>query len=346
MQSPGNSSLSAKWADWMRDHHGAFIVQPLENFYFSSKQAHKGGTVKQLNHLAGTAPANTAAPTAKLPPHLPAPSPVPLVVQPAAPGEGQWQPVGPMVDGLATMRVAQFRADDIYTSQLASAVWIDTKLMRVRFLAGTEEPGNLPGPHAIEGDALASIAAAFNGGFRFKDAKGGVYLNGKVGIPLVDGAASAVIHTDGTVEIGAWNREVHMSNTVESVLQNLSLMVDNGKLDPRLTHNDTSMWGSTLKGSIAVARSGIGVTADGALVYVAGPSLTAKALAESLQRAGAVRAMTLDINPAWVSFLFYSHPDQNNPTAVVGSKLYPEIQRPTNRYLTPDARDFFTISTR
>jgi hypothetical protein len=93
-----------------------------------------------------------------------------------------------------------------------------------------------------------------------------------------------------------------------------------------------------------VPRSGIGITANGALVYVAGPALTARSLAESLQRAGAVRAMTLDINPEWVTFNFYSHP-AGQPLDVTGTKLYPEMQRPADRYLPPEweARDFFEV---
>jgi hypothetical protein len=57
-----------------------------------------------------------------------------------------------------------------------------------------------------------------------------------------------------------------------------------------------------------------------------GPALTARSLAASLQRAGAVRAMTLDINPEWVTFNFYSHQPEH-PSAVTGAKLYPEMQR-------------------
>jgi hypothetical protein len=93
-----------------------------------------------------------------------------------------------------------------------------------------------------------------------------------------------------------------------------------------------------------VPRSGIGVTADGALVYVAGPALTARSLPESLQRAGAVRAMTPDINPEWVTFNFYSHAASHS-SELTGAKLYPEMQRSADRYLPPiwEARDFFEV---
>ena len=89
------------------------------------------------------APTTTAAltTTTTRPPGLPAPSPVPLVVQPALAGEGDWQPTGPLVHGMPAMYVAQFRADDIYTSQITSAVWIDPKLLRLQLVPGSTEPG-------------------------------------------------------------------------------------------------------------------------------------------------------------------------------------------------------------
>ena len=261
LRTPGNYSFKAKWADWLRAHHAELVVREFENVYFKTKQAKKGGTITGIHQVPGVAGAPTTTsrrPTATtLPPHLTKPSPVPLVVHPAAPGEGTWQPTGPLNHGLPGMYVSQFRADNVYTSQITSAVWIDPKLLRVRLVPGAQEPGgDWPMPHAIEGAQLATIAAAFNGGFRFQDAHGGFYLDGRTAVPLVDGAASIVIHKDGRIEIGAWNRDVHMSSDVDAVLQNLTLMVDGGKLDSRISHNDTSFWGSTLGGSIAVAALG------------------------------------------------------------------------------------------
>jgi len=60
-----------------------------------------------------------------------------------------------------------------------------------------------------------------------------------------------------------------------------------------------------------------------------------------------VRGMTLDINPEWVTFNFYTHPDPAHPTWVTGAKLYPQMQRPADRYLGPteESRDFFSVST-
>jgi hypothetical protein len=343
VRAPGNESFRAKWADWLRDHHAAAVVTPLENWYFGHREPPKGGRPKGLNAL----PAAAAAGSTNRSGHLSRPVDVALVVQPGLTEEGRWQPEGPPVDGSPGMYVAQFRADDVYTSQLTTAVWMDPSLLRLRVVPGEEEPGGTwPVPPAITGDGRPDIVAAFNGGFRFAEANGGFWFGGTEAVPLQDRAASILIGKDGHVALGAWNRDVTLDANTEAVLQNLTLLVDGGQVDPSISHNDTNAWGATLKGKIAVARSGVGITADGALIYVAGPALTAKTLAESLQRAGAVRAMALDLNPEWVTFNFYEHPDPTDPGVVGGVKLYPEMERPADRYLGNDSRDFFTVSSR
>jgi len=332
----------------MRAHHAGLLVNRAEQYYYSQTAPAKGGRPKSLNPLPkASADAAPRAVASQGPTPLPAPSPVPLVVSPALPGEGQWLPVGPKVDGSYAMYEAQFRADTVYTSEITSAVWMDPRLLRIQMVPGLTEPGGTwPHPPYITPAELPNVVAAFNGGFRFQDAHGGFYLDGRTAVPLRPGAASLVIYSNGSVNVGSWGTEVTMTPNVVAVLQNLVPLVDNGQVAASATYNDTSVWGDTLGASTVVARSGIGVTADGAVVYVAGPALTAKTLAESLQRVGAVRAMTLDINPEWVTFNFYSHPNPADPSYVVPSKLYPQMQRPATRYLGPteEARDFFMVS--
>ncbi len=346
---PGNQSFSAKWSDWLRSHHAAFIVNPIEQWYYSSKAPPKGGRPHGLNKLPSAA--SPPAPRARVVvAHLPSPPAVPLVVSPALPGEGRWQSVGPSVDGYPTMEVAQFRADTTYTSQITSAVWIDPLLTRVESVPGSQEPGGTwSHPPHVTAAELPKALAAFNGGFRFADAQGGYELDGHVAVPLHQGAASLVIYRNGRVDIGTWGTEVHQTPQVASVLQNLVPMVDHGQITHDASYTDASIWGNTLGAATIVARSGVGVTADGGLVYVAGPALSARTLAESLQRAGAVRAMTLDINPEWVTFNFFSHLSPSSPSTVSPAALYPQMQRPAYRYLPQggaESRDFFLISQR
>ncbi|MCP6468257.1 hypothetical protein NL473_29735, partial [Klebsiella pneumoniae] len=56
-------------------------------------------------------------------------------------GEGQWQPTGVTVHGVPAMYEAQFRADQIYTSQITSAVWMDPTLLHISLIPGAQEPG-------------------------------------------------------------------------------------------------------------------------------------------------------------------------------------------------------------
>jgi hypothetical protein len=56
---------------------------------------------------------------------------------------------------------------------------------------------------------------------------------------------------------------------------------------------------------------------------------------------GAVRAIELDINPEWPSFITYSSPGGHDPI-----KLVPNDQQSSGRYLTPDDRDFFAVYRR
>ncbi|MDQ2725242.1 MAG: phosphodiester glycosidase family protein [Actinomycetota bacterium] len=350
---PGNESYSAKLADWLRAHHASALVTPIESWYYQSQAPTKGGRPRALNPLPpgdprpgppSSGPIIGPMPAAAAP-HLAPPVNVPLVVSPALPSEGQWQAVGPLVHGLPGMYEAQFRADSTYTSQITSAVWIDPKALLLSLVPGTQEPGGTwSEPPYLDGAAEAAAVAAFNGGFRFSDAHGGFYLDGRQAVPLRDGAASLVISANGGVSMGAWGSEVSMTSDVKAVLQNLVPIVDNAKTAPSATYQDASIWGTTVGSATVVPRSGLGVTASGALVYVAGPALTALTLAESLQRAGAVRAMALDLNPEWVTFNFFDHTGASAvPSA---TKLYPSMRRPADRYLTPtrESRDFLAVS--
>jgi len=342
----GNANFTAKWADWLRAHHAGIVVNPLERWYYSSQAPPPGSKPQALNAIPGTSGVHVAA--RHLPTHLPPPAAVPLVVSPSLPDEGQWQPTGPLIAGHPAMYIAQYRADTTYTSQITTAVWIDPTVLRLRLIPGAQEPGGTWNRSPDLTGATADRAiAAFNGGFRFQDAQGGFYLDGRTGVALRPGAASVVIDKNGHVNIGAWGSEVTMTPNVRAVLQNLVPLVDGGRIAPDATYHDSHLWGATLGSGTVVARSGIGVTATGAAIYVAGPALTAKTLAEALQRAGAIRAMTLDINPEWVTFNIYSHPNPADHDQIDATKLYPQMQRPASRYLgpTPESRDFFSVST-
>jgi hypothetical protein len=139
-----------------------------------------------------------------------------------------------------------------------------------------------------------------------------------------------------------------MSPDVVSVRQNLNLLVDGGHVVPAAYSGSPAVWGRTLHGADYVWRSGIGITANGALVYVGGPGLNLVDLGNLLVDAGAVRAMELDINTDWVNFNTYRPPTPAGPAAASnGTDLVPGMTGGPGRYFEPWwARDFITMSAK
>ena len=165
---------------------------------------------------------------------------------------------------------------------------MDPKLLKATLYSGSQIPGGGPFTHTapISATAANSLDAAFNAGFLVPDSNGGYYTDNKTVIPLRTGAASFVVYKDGTSTVGQWGRDVAMGPNVAAVRQNLDLLVDNGAVVPAAYSANSPQWGKTVGGKIFVWRSGLGVTANGALVYVGGPGLDIADLANILVQGG------------------------------------------------------------
>lgn len=184
------------------------------------------------------------------------------------------------------------------------------------------------------------LIAAFNGGFKLTYPHVGFMSGGHVAVRLKAGLASVVTYTDGTTDIGAWHAGVPSPNErVFSVLQNQRLLVDHGVTAASASHCIENCWGETLGRRRRVARSGLGIAADGQLVWAAGEHLLPADLAASLIMAGAVRALELDINPYWVAGYVYVH-HRSGPSPVPLVRGQHGIE---GELLEPDNRDFLAI---
>ncbi len=184
------------------------------------------------------------------------------------------------------------------------------------------------------------VVAAFNGGFKLTYRQVGFVAGGHVAAPLAPRLASIVTYTDGSTAIGAWNEGVpSRRRTVYSVLQNETLLVDRGRAAPTVGDCIITCWGATIRGLTTVARSALGIRADGELLWAAGEQLTPAALADALIAAGAVRAVELDINPDWVDGYLYAH----HATGPVAVPVLPGQLGIAGQYLAPYSRDFFAI---
>lgn len=224
---------------------------------------------------------------------------------------------------------------------------MDTNVLSARLYSGSLSPGGLSWKYTapISPAAAATLVAAFAGGYKLSDSAGGYLSEGHLAAPLRKGAASLVIYADGRATVGAWGRDVAMTSKVVAVRQNLILLVDNNKPVAGLSAFDTSLWGVALHHVPNVWRSGLGVTADGALVYVAG-LMNVVDLAKLLARAGAMRAMTLDMNVNWPVFATYSPlSPAGAATPQNGTDLLQSMyQSPARFFETYYNRDFITMS--
>jgi hypothetical protein len=343
------STLPGRLAEWAREHGAGSLVVWAENQWYLHHAPPVGGkpakgAIPVLRHLPG-------APSPVQPPaHLPPPTPIAPLAGTSIAGEGQWQPAGRLVGGIPAVYETYVSPDPVHTSVVTGVAWMDTELLSATLYSGSTIPGG--GPWAdtapVTPQAATSLVAAFNSGFLMSNANGGYYTEGRTVYPLRPGAASFVIYRDGTATVGQWGRDVTMTPDVVSVRQNLVLLVDGGRPVPGLEAGDTSVWGYTLANKAYVWRSGVGVTAEGALVYVAGPDLDIVDLADVLARAGAVRAMELDINTDWVNFTTYApaSPD-GRASPANGTTLVPGMAGGTSRYFEAYwSRDFITMSAR
>jgi len=335
LRAPGTDSIGARSVEWLRSHGMTKLVVEAERFWYSHHRPPRGGKPKGGIPGAGTTQLSSA------------PTRVKSIAGPALPGEGIWRPVGRLAHGRPVLYITAIRPDPVHTSLLTAIARIDTTVTRTVMYAGFQEPGGVWRDMApVPLGARASLVATFNSGFRLQDAQGGYYQEGRMIRPMVDGQATLVIRPDGSATVAKWGRDAVMGPGVAEARQNLDLIVDEAKPSPALNEDWSGRWGYTLGNSTFVWRSGLGVTADGSLLYAAGPGLTARSLANVLVAAGALRAMELDINPEWTDFVWYNSPDRAHSQDVTPTKLLEEMQQPADHYFYATSKDFFAVYIR
>lgn len=345
---PGGGTVSERLAEWARDHYLGPLVTLGEWITYEPPKV--GGKPSfalnapdsarvPLDNPAAAKAAQGRQVTPVFPARLASPAGRPL------PSEGVWRVLG-SVNGIPAIFGTYLRPDSVHTSYVEGIVSMDQRLVRFQLHPGAEDPG--PGhwksPPDIPPGSRTGLLATFNGGFKIATAGGGFYLNGTSRGKLQRGAASMVYYRNGQVSIGVWGTDVHMTPQVRGVRQNLKLIVDHGQVPASVNVNVQSNWGATLGGGEFVWRSGVGITAGGRIIFVYGPALNVRDLAGLLQRAGCVRAMQLDINPDWMSFMYYRpgrHPA--DPTPV---NLLPDQIQPPQRFYSIASRDFTAVFAR
>lgn len=339
---PGGGTFAQRMAEWARNHHMNSLITFGEWLTYSAPK--KGGNpnvsfkklggqaVHKKKHYHGLRP--------DIPANIGSPAGRPL------PGEGVWK-VAVSVKGLPAVFKTYVRQSKTYSSYYAGLVSMDQRLLRFSLRPGTEDPGygHWGAPMDIPSGHRHGLVATFNSGFRVASSGGGFYLNGHYDQGLVKGAASEVYFKNGQLRIGRWGvGPLHMGPDIAAVRQNLRPIVINRHVPASVNQNVLSSWGATLGGGYNVWRSGIGITSDNRIIFAYGPALDVRTLADLLQRAGCVTAMELDINPDWMSFMYYlpkNHPADPTPVNLLRSQI-----QPADRYYTISNRDFTAVFSR
>jgi len=338
MLQPSSLPLWPRSVEWLRLHHGNWLVDEVEHYYYTWKAPKKGGP--QLAALPVVGIHHPAARRARR--HVSVwPRRIASVFPRALPGEGVWEQTGPLVRGRPPVLVTTFRTERDYPRIVAYVAWFDHTRTSLAFYPGRYEPPNAPvrGPMEVPQDQRWRLLATFNGGFIYRDGSNGSSIGGREYEPLKAGLATLIAYRSGKVDVKAWTGGPVAGPSVAFARQSLPLIVDHGRLNPAL--NDSSQWGYTLGNAVRVWRTGAGIDRRGNLIYAAADGQTVITLARILQHAGAVRAMQLDINPEWPTLIAYAHHGGLDPM-----KIVPNYQQPSTRYLVPDDRDFFAVYRR
>ena len=346
MAQPSDSSFGIRTVEWMRDNGARGLINTVENWYYSLNAPAKGGAAlrslpAQVGVLSGGSATGRARPTGARVHHY-RPRWIQPVIHPALPGEGVWHATFAAGGSRPPVLITSYRPDPSYPRIVAGLAWIDHTRTSVMLYPGLDEPAvAMParGPMEVPLATRGGLVATFNSAFKLADSGGGFAYDGHTYAPMRDGMATIVRYNSGRLDIVDWTGGPSVGPDVLYARQDLPLIIDHGHPNPNLSGGPE--WGATLGNAVFVWRSALGIDRHGNLIYAAAPDQTVASLAQILIHAGAVRAMELDINSYWPSFITYRFPGAKQP-----SNLLDDMVRSPFRYLTPDDRDFFAVYAR
>ena len=148
----------------------------------------------------------------------------------------------------------------------------------------------------------AGVIAVFNGAFKQAAKGGGAVVDHVVLEPMLRGYMTIALNAAGHWEMGVWGARNFPTPGFGAIAlrQNLAPLVEHGALTTSALTPNWKFWGDPLNENPLTARTGIGLDAQGNLIYVATMTgVLAPTIARALIAVGAVTAMQLDINPYW-----------------------------------------------
>src|SRR5215831_11828487 len=124
MMQPSSLPLWPRSVEWLRAHHGNWLVDEVEHYYYSWQAPSPGGPqLKSLPTVGVDPPPASTAAAHRTATYVP--PPIPPVFASPLPGEGIWRGTGPVVGGHPPVLVTTFRSEVAYPRIVAYVAWFD-----------------------------------------------------------------------------------------------------------------------------------------------------------------------------------------------------------------------------
>ena len=227
MLRPSSLPLGIRSVEWLRTHHGAWLVNESERLYYTWNAPAKGGPALRMLPTVGVGRAcggsrairahagrrGSCRSCARLSP---------------ARGSGD-RPDGSST-GASPVLVTTFRSEAAYPRIVAYVAWFDHTRTQLALYPGRyEPPGASPrGPMEVPRVQRWRLLATFNSGFLHRDSNGGFFVNGDSVAPLRQGQGTIVAYKNGRVDVVSWRGGVSPRGDVVLARQNLPLIVAQG----------------------------------------------------------------------------------------------------------------------
>jgi hypothetical protein len=283
----------------------------------------------------------------------------PLYTSPEMPGEGVWTTSDSPTDSLGRPIVYKtfYRPSVDFPNAIVFMMVVDMSKASMRYYVGKQEPGAPQARSKVESDLQSRMLAVTNALWMQQHSRGaGAMFRGKVIYPMVDGMATLIVYSDGSVDIREWSSEIPL-NVVSDARQLSHLIVKNGMviktIAKRTRTEDAEIGLGELLGGggknqdgrhfwFVAHRSAFGIRNDGNLIFAIGHHIGTKDLAKSLVLAGCERALHADANPDNMVGILYIRDPLGKVVRKV--KLSPEQSKYTlNRYEGGYTKDFFAF---
>ena len=269
----------------------------------------------------------------------------------AAPGDGVWVEVQ-VPDALAgppALYKTLIHPDSKRPWAEVFVVAIDVSRTALHAVAGTQEPrGTAPGareakrPGLIPETDVPALVAGFNGGFKEEHGHYGMKIDGVLLIKPRADACTIGKNAQGVIRIGPWKVLGPEEGTFTWWRQTPACLIHQGKLHPALYDENTN-WGAALGGGTVVRRSALGLSADGATMFVAVSNHTSpRTIATAMAHAGAADVAQLDINYSYPRFVLFP---KNESGQRESASLFEGFKVDKDDHLREKSiRDFFYVT--